>query len=112
MTEQKKTEKAPEVRLTIADVTRKLGNDVMLEIQNKQKNGLVFPDGYSVQNAITSAMFQIKDVKDKDGNLALAVCSENSIKLALWDMASKGLYPNKKHVYWIVYGKNLTMFES
>ncbi len=97
---------------TLAEAAEAVGQLVMSEISKKQNNGLVFPQGYNVQNAITSAMFQIKNTVDKDKKPALAVCKTDSIKQALWDMASKGLDPDKKHVYWIIYGDTLTAFES
>lgn len=101
-----------EKKLTLAQAADNIGQNVLAAIEEKQNKGLVFPEGYNVQNAVTSAMFQIKNTVNKEKKPALAVCKIDTVKQAIWDMASKGLDPNKNHCYWIVYGDTLSMFES
>ena len=110
MAEQNKElqKKAP----TILEYVENLSKDVMREIEAKKSTGLVLPKSYAVQNALTSALFKIKETVDRDKKLALSVCTPDSVKQALVDMAVKGLDPAKTQCYFIVYGNKLTMFES
>ncbi len=70
------------------------------------------PAAYSVGNAIKSAWLVLQETKDKDGRLALEVCTKDSIANALLDMIVQGLNPIKNQVYFIVYGKTLTAQRS
>jgi recombination protein RecT len=101
-----------EDKRTALMVTNELANEIILDIQGKQSRGLVFPDGYNVENAVMSAMFIIKDTKDKNDNLVLSSCTPDSIKQSVWKMTSLGLDPNKKHCYFIPYGNKLNCQES
>ncbi len=76
------------------------------------KGTLHLPEDYSVENALKSAYLALQEVKDRDGNNALAVCSQASIANALLDMVVQGLNPAKKQLYFIVYGKQLTCQRS
>lgn len=98
--------------LTVAQYTAQLSDMISKEISIKQKSGLTFPEGYDVTNALVSAMYMIKETVDADKRPALSVCTPDSIKQAVIDMATKGLDPNKKHVYFIVYANKLSMTES
>lgn len=98
--------------VSLQKYTEDIERDVMAAITKKEQQGLTFPAGYNVNNAVTSAMFQIKNIVNKEKKPALSVCRPETVKQALWDMASKGLDPNKNHCYWIVYGQQLQMFES
>jgi recombination protein RecT len=98
--------------VTVTQLSENIVAIVLNEIGLKEKNGLVLPDGYLAENAVMSAMFQIRNTVDTNKKPVLETCKQNSIKQAIWEMVSKGLDPNKKHCYWIAYGDQLTMTES
>lgn len=97
---------------TIDEGIAEITNNILDELMVKEQKGLVLPEGYSAQNAIMSAFFMIKNTVDKDKKPVLQSCKPSSIKQSIWDMIDKGLYPSKKHVYFIAYGDVLTMIES
>jgi len=97
---------------TIDEGIAELSNSIFAELEVKSQRGLVLPDGYNVQNALVSAFNAIKNTVDKDSKPVLQTCKASSIKQSIWDMIDKGLYPSKKHVYFIAYGDVLTMIES
>ena len=74
-----------------------------------QEGALVLPENYSPENAMKSAWLTLQEVKDRNGKLALDVCTKDSIANALLDMAIQGLSPAKKQCYFIVYGKQLQL---
>ena len=77
-----------------------------------QDRRLVLPPNYSVGNALASAWLILQNVRDRNGQPALKVCTPQSIANALLDMAIMGHNPAKKHGYFIVYGDQLTWFPS
>lgn len=77
-----------------------------------QDRRLVLPPNYSVGNALASAWLILQNVKDRNDQPALKVCTPQSIANALLDMAIMGHNPAKKHGYFIVYGDQLTWFPS
>lgn len=79
-------------------------------LQKDQK--IVMPQNYSAENAINSAWLLLQDTKDKNSNLALEVCTKNSIIESLYNMVLQGLSPAKKQCYFIVRGKQLCMDKS
>ncbi|HEX2868644.1 MAG TPA: RecT family recombinase [Ignavibacteriales bacterium] len=80
------------------------------EMQNAKS--IDIPPNYSAANALKSAWLIIQEVVDKDKNLALTVCSKDSIAQALLNMVIQGLNPVKHQCYFIVRGKKLTMQRS
>lgn len=82
----------------------------VLELTNQGRLNL--PKNYSVGNALSSAWLIIQDLKDKNNNPALQVCSKESVANALLEMAILGLNPVKKQGYFIVYGNKLGWFTS
>jgi len=98
--------------MTVLEYTKKLPIIVFDEIQKKTEKGLTFPEGYNVQNALTKAVYQIKEAVDKDKRPVLQTCTPDSIQQAIMDMLVAGLDPNKGHVYWIAYDGKLKMTES
>lgn len=83
------------------------------KVREFQANGeLNFPAAYSPENAMKSAWLLMQDVKDRNGNKALEVCTKDSIANALLDMVVQGLNPAKKQGYFLVYGKNLVFQRS
>lgn len=82
----------------------------VLELTNQGRLNL--PKNYSVGNALSSAWLIIQDLKDKNNNPALQVCTKESIANALLEMAILGLNPVKKQGYFVVYGNRLGWFTS
>src|SRR5699024_9268020 len=66
----------------------------------------------SLNNALKAAWFKLEGTKDRSGRPALKVCTNNSIGMALMDMAVQGLSPAKNQCYFIVYGNELQMQRS
>jgi len=98
---------------TIALVKKSTVDVVTDKIRQFQDSGeLHFPANYSPENALKSAWLTLQDVKDKQGNPALSVCTKDSIANSLLDMVVQGLNPAKKQCYFIVYGKILTCQRS
>lgn len=88
-------------------------NQVTEKINELRKsNDIVFPKNYSVANALNSAWLQLQEVKDKKGDMALDVCTKNSIIGSLYDMCLQGLTPAKKQCYFVVYGNQLQLMRS
>lgn len=81
-------------------------------ISREEDQGLALPAGYSLNNALKAAWFKLEGTKDRSGRPALKVCTNNSISMALMDMAVQGLSPAKNQCYFIVYGNELQMQRS
>ena len=75
-------------------------------------NELDIPSGYSPSNAMKSAWLILQEVKDRNGKLAIEVCTKASMANALLNMVVQGLNPAKKQCYFIVYGDQLVMQRS
>lgn len=81
-------------------------------ISAEEDQGLALPAGYSLNNALKAAWFNLQEVKDKYKHAALDVCDPESVGMALMDMAVQGLSPAKNQCYFIVYGNQLQMQRS
>ncbi|SHI76171.1 recombination protein RecT [Geosporobacter subterraneus DSM 17957] len=82
-------------------------------IKEYQGDGsLHFPENYSPQNAMKAAWLVLQETKDKDGKVALEVCTRNSVVYSLFDMVCQGLSVAKKQGYFIVRGNKLTFMRS
>jgi len=68
---------------------------------------LQIPPDYAVGNALRSAWYQIKLMKDHTNRPITQVCSESSITRALFTMSILGLNPAKTQCYFIAYGNEL-----
>ena len=75
------------------------------ELQKTQK--IALPKNYSPQNALNSAWLMLQDVKNKNGDPALKVCTRNSIIEAFYNMVIQALSPAKHQCYFIVRGDKL-----
>ena len=92
---------------------RNITDNVLNKIHQFQSNGQIyFPDNYSPENALKSAWLKLQEVKDKNGKLALEVCTQPSIANALLNMVIQGLNPMKNQCYFIPYGNQLTLMRS
>lgn len=103
------TPKISELALYKRDVVDAVAAKVEQYIKNGELN---LPPNYSVNNAIKAAWLILQDTKDKDGKLALEVCTRNSVANALLDMIIQGLNPLKKQGYFIPYAKTLIFQRS
>lgn len=74
--------------------------------------GLKLPKNYAVENHMKSAWLILQDVKDMKGQLALNVCTKESIANALFDMVLQGMSVSMKQGYFIVYGNKLEFQRS
>ena len=68
--------------------------------------------GYDLGTEISTAMLKIAQTKDRNGNLALKVCSQESVLSAMRDMALQGLSMSRNQCYPIVYGDKLEIQRS
>jgi len=59
-----------------------------------------------------SAWLILQELRDRNGNPVLDVCTKDSVANALLDMAVQGLNPMKKQGYFIAYGSQLTFQRS
>lgn len=75
-----------------------------MQLQEKTKYGLSFPDDYNPTNALMGAYLIMKETTDKNGKCILESCSQASIANSLMDMATLGLNASKKQGYFIAYG--------
>ncbi|MEC2274750.1 recombinase RecT [Bacillus subtilis] len=96
----------------LAIIQKDITDDVNKSLTRLQDDGLVLPSNYSSSNALKSAFFKLQEVRDKNGNRALEVCSRESIANSLLDMVVQGLSPAKTQCYFIVYGNQLQLNRS
>lgn len=87
-------------------------DDVNNSLTRLQDDGLKLPTSYNASNALKSAFFKLREVKDKNSKPALEVCSRESIANSLLDMVVQGLSPAKTQCYFIVYGNQLQLNRS
>lgn len=89
-------------------IKRDVVDTVTSKVRDFIENGeLHLPERYSPENALKSAWLTLQSTKDKNGNLALNVCTKESIANSLLDMVVQGLNPAKEQCYFIAYGKQL-----
>ena len=93
---------------------RSLDEQVISNLGRLQEQGLEMPPGYSPQNALKSAFFELTN--NTGGNL-LQIAATNqemktSISNALLDMVIQGLSPAKKQCYFIKYGNKVQLMRS
>lgn len=100
----------PQNQVTI--IQRDITDSVNGKIEELQAEGLSLPPNYSYSNALKSAFFKLQEVKDKNGRVALDVCTKDSIANSLLDMVVQGLSPAKTQCYFIVYGTQLQLNRS
>jgi len=95
---------------------QKMGDNVLARVKSLETEGdLKFPENYSPENAMKSAMLTLQDLKGskKDGyKPALEFANPNSIANALMDMVVQGLNPAKNQGYFIMYGDKVQFQRS
>ncbi|WP_078379128.1 recombinase RecT [Sutcliffiella halmapala] len=93
-------------------IQKDITDDVNRSLTRLQDDGLVLPPNYNASNALKSAFFKLREVKDKAGKPAVEVCTRESIANSLLDMVVQGLSPAKTQCYFIVYGNQLQLNRS
>lgn len=96
----------------IVALQKDITDTVSSSLSRLEAEGLQLPANYNAQNALKSAFFKIKEVKDSNKRPALEVCTKESIANTLLDMVTQGLSPAKTQCYFIVYGKQLQLNRS
>lgn len=98
---------------TLAIIKRDTADVVAAKVHQLQQAGeLALPQNYAVVNALKSAWLKLQSVETADHQLALMVCSKDSIYNAMLDMVIQGLNPAKNQLYFIAYGKTLVCQRS
>lgn len=88
-------------------------DQVFTKVQQLQDAGsLLIPHSYAVGNALKSAELILAETKDKNGKLAMEVCTKASVANCLLDMVKMGLEPSKKQCYFVIYGDKLQLMTS
>jgi recombination protein RecT len=91
-------------------IQKDISDDVLNRVNQFRETGeLFFPENYSPENAIKSAMLILQETKTKNDDPVLEYCSRGSIANALLEMVITGLSPMKKQCDFIAYGRKLTM---
>lgn len=94
-------------------IEKNISDNVLNRVRElEQEGGLQFPPNYSYSNALKSAWLKLQETKDRNGKLALEVCSRDSVANALLDMVVQGLSPAKNQCYFVVYGDKLQLMRS
>lgn len=96
----------------LAVLQKDITDTVSSKLTELEDSGLQLPANYNAQNALKSAFFKIKEVKDSNKRPALEVCTKESIANTLLDMVTQGLSPAKTQCYFIVYGNSLQLNRS
>lgn len=106
MTDTKKQPEAgkgTELALLKKNITDSVMERITPMIESKE---IRLPANYSVGNALTSAFFDLQEIKVQ-GKSVLEVCTKSSIANALFKMSVWGLSSAKKQVAFIAYGDTL-----
>jgi recombination protein RecT len=106
MTDTKKQPEAPkgtELALLKKNITDQVMERIAPMVESKE---IRLPANYSVGNALTSAFFDLQEIKVQ-GKSVLEVCTKSSIANALFKMSVWGLSSAKKQVAFIAYGDTL-----
>lgn len=94
-------------------IEKNITDSVLNKVKSLQSaNALQLPKDYSCENALKSAYLILQDVKDKNDQLALNVCTQESIANTLLEMVVQGLNPIKKQCYFVIYDNKLTLMRS
>lgn len=70
------------------------------------------PENFIVENAVKSAFIVLEEVTDRNRKPALAVCTRDSIRKAIFSMVIQSLNPLKKQCYFVVRGQTLHVVRS
>lgn len=95
----------------------KAANTLIQNVENRvndlmEHGGIQLPANYSVANALRFAHLILQQTEDRNKRPVLEVCTPNSIANSLLSMVVQGLDPNRRQVYFIPYGDQLTAQRS
>lgn len=80
---------------------------LVAQLQEKEKFGLTFPEGYNYHNELMGAYLVLKETYDSNKKPVLESCTQVSIANTLMDMVTLGLSIQKKQCYPVAYGGKL-----
>lgn len=86
-----------------------VGQQVIDRVNKLSEMGMSFYRDYNYVNAIKASMLALQETVDKDGRPAMEVCTQSSVKSALFEMVTKSLDVSKKQAYFLVRGKKLCL---
>jgi recombination protein RecT len=95
----------------LATTRADVGSQVIKRVDELCKGGFTMPKDYNYVNAIKASMLVLSDLKDRNGQPALAVCTPASVQQALFRMCEKGLDVSKNQGSFIVRG-NILCFQD
>lgn len=91
-------------------IQKNITDNVLNKVNRFKETGeLFFPENYSPENALKSAMLVLQETETKDKNPVLEYCTRESIANSLLEMVIQGLSPMKKQCDFIAYGQKLTL---
>ena len=92
---------------------KEITTQVLAKIKAFETTGeLRIPADYSPENALKGAMLILEELKDRNKQPVLQVCTKTSIAQALLKMVVEGLSPLKRQGYFIPYGDELQWSRS
>lgn len=93
-------------------VKKNVGDQVIARVNSLCEAGFTMPKDYSYVNAVKMSLLKIQELKDKNGNSALDVCTPASVQTALFQMCCKGLNAALNQIYFVVRGNVLCAQDS
>lgn len=94
-------------------VQKEITTQVLAKIKAFETTGeLRIPADYSPENALKGAMLILEELRDRNKQPVLQVCTKTSIAQALLKMVIEGLSPLKRQGYFIPYGDELQWSRS
>lgn len=93
-------------------VKKNVGDAVVARVNSLCEAGFTMPKDYNYVNAIKMSMLKLQELKDKNGNFALDVCTPTSIQTALFKMVTLGLNAGLNQCFLLVRGNQLCIQES
>ena len=93
-------------------VKKNVGDAVVARVNSLCEAGFTMPKDYNYVNAIKMSMLKLQELKDKNGNFALDVCTPTSIQTALFKMVTLGLNAGLNQCFLLVRKNQLCLQES
>ena len=93
-------------------VKKNVGDAVVARVNSLCEAGFTMPKDYNYVNAIKMSMLKLQELKDKNGNFALDVCTPTSIQTALFKMVTLGLNAGLNQCFLLVRNDQLCLQES
>lgn len=93
-------------------LSKNVGDQIIARVNNLCQAGFSMPADYNYTNAIKMSILKLQELKDKNGQNALDVCTPESVQSALFKMVTRGLNAAYNQCYLIVRGKQLCCDDS